>query len=96
VKVYNDLFNQTLALSGMDGTDLAVVHSYEMGLKNDVQAVAAVMLMVHQNITFHEHQLLMIGIDKHLQHSCPHQSNQPQFTTPPIMHFHTAPTAPTP
>jgi hypothetical protein len=77
VKVYNNLFNQTLALSGMDGTDLMVIHSYEMGVKNNVQAAAAVMLMVHQNVTFHEHQLLMIGIDECLQCSCPHQLNQP-------------------
>jgi beta-phosphoglucomutase-like phosphatase (HAD superfamily) len=54
VKVYNDLFNQALALMGMDGNNLVVVHSYENGLKADVQAGAAIMLMVHPNVTFHE------------------------------------------
>jgi hypothetical protein len=69
VKVYNDLFNQTLALTGMDGTNPAVVHSYENGLKADVQSGAAIMLMVHPNVTFHEQQLLMIVIDERLQKS---------------------------
>jgi hypothetical protein len=54
VKVYNNLFNQTLTLTRMDGANPAVVHSYENGLKMDVQAGAVIMLMVQPHVTFHE------------------------------------------
>jgi hypothetical protein len=95
VKVYNDLFNQTLALTGMDSTNPAIVHSYKNGLKADVQSGAAIMLMVHPNITFHERQLLMIAIDERLQKSWPRQTTQPCFTAPPpIIQFHAPPPTP--
>jgi hypothetical protein len=97
VKVYNDLFNQTLALTGMDGTNLAVVHSYKNRLKMDVQSGATIMLMVHPNVTFHEWQLLMIAIDERLQKSWPCQNTQPHFTAPPpVIHFHAPPPTLTP
>jgi hypothetical protein len=94
VKVYNNLINQTLALTRMDGTNPVVVHSYKNGLKADIQAGAAIMLMVHLNVTFHKQQLLMIDIDECLQKLCPQQSTQPQFTTPLVIHFCAAPPVP--
>jgi hypothetical protein len=88
VKIYNDLFNQALALMTTDGTNPAIIHSYEMGLKTNIQQAAAVMLLVHQNVTFHEQQLLMIVIDEQLQctHTC--QPTQLRYIVQnPIINF---------
>jgi hypothetical protein len=96
VKVYNDLFNQALALTGMDSTNPAVVHSYKNGLKPDIQSGAVIMLMVHPHVTFHECQQLMIAIDKRLQKTRPCQNTQPCFIAPPpVLHFHAPPPTPT-
>lgn len=66
VKIYNDLFNETLALSGMADNNVMVVRAYTTGLKPVIRAAAIAPLMNNQAITFPERQALMARIDDEL------------------------------
>jgi len=66
VKVYNDLFNETLVLANQTGTNALIRHAYETGLKDPVQIAMVPMLILNPNMTLHEHQQNTIRVDESL------------------------------
>ncbi len=69
VKLYNDEFNDQLALSGLNGTDAMVLLAYELGLKEAVKNIAIAPLHYCPAIAFHERQALMVEMDENIMQS---------------------------
>jgi hypothetical protein len=51
-KLYNDLFNEAMYLSGENGTNKAILHAYMMGLKLSVNVAAVAALNFNPQIDF--------------------------------------------
>ena len=66
VKVYNDQFNEQLSLTGLTGTNPAILQAYTDGLKSQIRATAIVALRATPNITFDERQVMLAEIDDEL------------------------------
>ena len=71
VGVYNDLFNELLTLTAEDSTNGTVLTHYMNGLKTAVHVATLPSIKAQPNITFEEHQALMVEMDELLQ-----QANQ--------------------
>src|SRR5260370_42140809 len=69
VKLYNNKFNNQLALSGLNGTDSMVLLAYELGLKEAVKNIAIAPLHNRPGIAFHEQQALMVEMDENIMQS---------------------------
>src|SRR5258708_22795782 len=93
IGVYNNLFNELLALTAEDSTNGAVLTCYMNGLKTAVRVAAVPSIKVQPNITFEECQALMVEMDKLLQQAdqntmsastsqSSHSSNHSHNTTP--------------
>jgi hypothetical protein len=79
VKVYNDTFNELLNLTSLANTSVAVLCTYDAGIKTDVWTAALPALRTNQNMSFHNRQQLMVEMDESLQERCPRQQQQPRF-----------------
>ena len=71
IRVYNNLFNELLALTTEDGTNGVVLTCYMNGLKTAMRVAAVPSIKAQPNITFEEQQALMVEMDELLQ-----QANQ--------------------
>jgi hypothetical protein len=79
VKVYNDAFNELLNLTSLANTSVAVLCAYDAGIKTDVWTATLPALRTDQNMSFHNHQQLMVEMDESLQERHPRQQQLPCF-----------------
>jgi len=66
VKVYNDLFNETLVLANQTGANALIRRAYETGLKDPVRIAMVPLMLLNPNMTLHEHQQNAIRVDESL------------------------------
>src|SRR5260370_36535642 len=64
VKLYNDKFNDQLALSGLNGTDAMVLLAYELGLKEAGKNIAIAPLHYCPAIAFHQQPALTVQLNE--------------------------------
>jgi hypothetical protein len=79
VKVYNDAFNELLNLTSLANTSVAVLRTYDAGIKTDIWTTTLPALRANQNMSFHDRQQLMVEMDESLQERHPRQQQQPRF-----------------
>src|SRR5260221_14038009 len=65
VGVYNDLFNELLALTTEDSTNGTVLTRYMNRLKTTMHVAVVPLIKAQPNITFEEHQALMVDVTFH-------------------------------
>jgi len=66
VKVYNDLFNETLMLANQTSANALIRRAYETGLKDPVRIALVPLMLLNPNMTLHEHQQNAIRVDESL------------------------------
>jgi hypothetical protein len=91
VKLYNDLFNETMNLSGENGINKAILHAYMTGLKPSVNVAAVAVLNLNPQIDFTVWQALMVQLDEQLMQSQTEQTRPgprnyvPNFPAPAVV-----------